>query len=187
MSSLARSEIMARVRSRNTRPELILRSSLWSRGFRYRLNARIFDVRPDFVFPRQRVAVFVDGCFWHGCPAHYTRPVSRRDYWAGKLQQNVLRDVRQTQELEAAGWRTVRIWEHEVSSDLNAAVARVASAVAAAEWCPDSDWRTIAVRPASWLGDNHEQRILCALRNPARRRVVNGIRYSGRARPRNEI
>lgn len=72
--------------------------------------------RPDFAFPREKVAIFVDGCFWHGCPQHY-RPPRRNDYWQPKLQRNKARDRRATGDLRAMGWMVIRIWEHALADE----------------------------------------------------------------------
>lgn len=70
--------------------------------------------KPDFAFPKQRVVVFIDGCFWHGCPAHLRMPSSNVDYWQGKVARNMARDKRVTAELESKGWHVLRVWEHEI-------------------------------------------------------------------------
>lgn len=70
--------------------------------------------KPDFAFPRQRVAIFVDGCFWHGCPDHYRRPKSRQDFWDAKVAANVNRDCLVNELLAARGWKVLRLWEHEL-------------------------------------------------------------------------
>lgn len=117
-------------RSTDTRPERELRSSLHRAGLRFRKDylIRVGDItaRVDVAFTRRRVAVFLDGCFWHRCPKHATTPKVNGDFWASKLQRNVERDERVNAALRAAGWTVVRIWEHESSS---AAVARVRAAV----------------------------------------------------------
>ena len=121
---------MQRIRGADTSPELALRSALHAVGLRYRLNLRICDVRPDLVFTRPRVAVFIDGCLWHGCPLHYTAPRTRTSYWQEKLARNVERDIRQTVALRLAGWRVVRLWEHAlVPGALQATAAQVATLV----------------------------------------------------------
>jgi DNA mismatch endonuclease (patch repair protein) len=103
-------------RSRDTKPELALRRALFALGRRYRVDAKIVlpqrAVRPDIVFAGARVAVFVDGCFWHGCPAHGRMPKDPTGYWHQKLARNISRDAQVTAALEAAGWRVVRVWEH---------------------------------------------------------------------------
>lgn len=103
-------------RSRDTAPELALRRELHRLGLRYRVNARpIKAVRrtADVVFTRRKVAVFVDGCFWHGCPEHYRAPSANSTYWGDKRARNVARDLEVNTLLEDAGWCVVRVWEHE--------------------------------------------------------------------------
>lgn len=133
--ALTRSEQMARIRSCNTRPERLLRSALWASGLRYRVGASTSAGRPDVVFPRIQVAVFIDGCFWHGCPQHYVAPRTRTDFWRKKLKENQTRDRQQTMALKAQGWTVIRIWEHEVLSSVNAAVDRIAKSVARRQHC----------------------------------------------------
>ena len=104
-------------RRTGTKPELALRSELHRRGLRFRKDHPVRTsgrvVRPDIVFTRARVAVFVDGCFWHGCPEHRTIPRRNQDYWIPKLQRNIDRDAATADALRAEGWLPVRIWEHE--------------------------------------------------------------------------
>jgi DNA mismatch endonuclease, patch repair protein len=103
-------------RSTGTKPELALRRELFKRGLRYRVGLPIVlpdrRVRPDVVFTRRRVAVFLDGCFWHACPTHGRMPTDPTGYWAVKLARNVDRDAAVTAGLRAAGWTVARIWEH---------------------------------------------------------------------------
>lgn len=100
----------------DTRPEVALRSELHRRGLRFRKNAPIRTplrlIRPDIVFTRWRLAVFVDGCFWHRCPQHGTSPRTNGAYWSTKLDRNVTRDTATGEALRAAGWSVVRVWEH---------------------------------------------------------------------------
>jgi DNA mismatch endonuclease (patch repair protein) len=108
---------MRRNRRRDTGPELALRRVLHQMGLRYRIDYAVRTpqrlVRPDVVFTRARLAVFVDGCFWHCCPVHGTAPRANTDYWAPKLARNVQRDRAVDEALVAAGWRVLRAWEHE--------------------------------------------------------------------------
>jgi DNA mismatch endonuclease, patch repair protein len=104
-------------RKRDTRPELALRAALHARGLRFRKDfpLAIRGARPtrvDIAFTRARVAVFVDGCFWHGCPQHGLTPKANAHYWAPKLERNRMRDSQVTAALEADGWMVLRIWEH---------------------------------------------------------------------------
>lgn len=107
---------MERQGRRDTRPELALRRELWKRGLRYRVDVAPFRGlrrRADLVFSRSKVAVYVDGCFWHSCPTHATVPKANRDWWVAKLAMNVERDRDTDARLGEAGWMVVRVWEHE--------------------------------------------------------------------------
>ena len=110
---LTRSELMRRVRQRDSAAELSLRSALHKKGLRYRVHQRLEKVTVDILFTRSRIAVLVDGCFWHGCPEHATYPKTNTEYWLPKLEENKDRDRRQTARLEAAGWKVIRVWEHD--------------------------------------------------------------------------
>jgi len=115
---------MSRIRGSDTRPELILRKALWASGLRYKLHHRITG-RPDIAFTRSRVAVFCDGCFWHGCPTHGVKPKANSDFWAAKLAKNRARDQAVTAALEADGWTVMRFWEHEIEDDAPRLVRQV--------------------------------------------------------------
>jgi DNA mismatch endonuclease (patch repair protein) len=107
MSTLAR---------RDTRPELLLRSELHQRGLRYRVQVKVPGNRRrtiDIAFTRARLAVYVDGCFWHGCPQHHVRPRANSEWWEWKIARNQARDQDTDRELGEAGWEVLRIWEHE--------------------------------------------------------------------------
>lgn len=108
---------MAAIRSRDTAPEVALRSALHRRRVRFRLGQFIVvagrRIRPDLVFKRARVAVFVDGCFWHGCKLHCRMPTSNREYWQSKISRNCERDTRTDELLRGDGWTVVRAWEHD--------------------------------------------------------------------------
>lgn len=124
MTSQQRKRCMANIRGRNTKPEVQLRKELWRRGLRYRLHAKIAG-RPDLLFAKQKVAVFVDGCFWHRCDKHFSLPKTNIDFWQGKIRSNVDRDKRVTNDLRRLGWRVIRVWEHEVESDLQRLATRI--------------------------------------------------------------
>jgi len=107
---------MSRARRRDTAPEVAIRREAHRRGLRYRVDTPVVGLprrRPDMVFTRQRVAVFVDGCFWHSCPVHATVPKSNRDWWVAKLERNVVRDRETDDLLRVLGWTVLRFWEHE--------------------------------------------------------------------------
>lgn len=103
-------------KARDTKPELAVRRALHAAGFRYRVDIRPsleLRSRADIVFTKRKIAVFVDGCFWHGCPIHATMPKSNVGYWVPKLQRNTERDRETTLKLESLGWVVLRFWEHE--------------------------------------------------------------------------
>jgi len=108
-------------RGRDTRPELAVRALVHARGLRYFVNRRpLPGLRRtgDLVFPRRRVVVFVDGCFWHRCPEHFRMPAANPDYWEPKIARNVARDRETDRRLAEAGWRVLRFWEHEKAEDV---------------------------------------------------------------------
>lgn len=107
---------MSRQRTRDTEPEMLLRRELHRRGLRYRVDVSIPGLprrRADLLFTPAKVAVFVDGCFWHGCPVHGRRPLTNGPYWRLKIEKNIARDVENTRILGEHGWHVVRIWEHD--------------------------------------------------------------------------
>ena len=119
-------------RRTDTRPERELRSALHALGLRFRKDHPVRAggrlVRPDVVFTGQRLAVFLDGCYWHACPEHGTRPSRNRGYWSEKLARNVSRDQAVNAALGAAGWQVIRIWEHEPRQQAAEGVARAVGA-----------------------------------------------------------
>lgn len=107
---------MSRQRVRDTQPEVALRRELHARGLRFFVNRRLLsDVRRevDIVFPRNKIAVLCDGCYWHSCPTHATSPRRNAEFWQAKLKRNVERDRDTDARLADAGWRVIRVWEHE--------------------------------------------------------------------------
>lgn len=118
-------------RQRDTTPELYVRRALHARGRRFRVNYSIRvdgfrPVQPDIVFTRARVAVFVDGCFWHHCPDHGATPRANASWWQEKFKRTVARDRRDDRRLAGAGWTVVRVWEHELPAE---AVRRIEAAI----------------------------------------------------------
>lgn len=165
---------MARIRGGNTRPERILRSALWVRGLRYRLRYPLPAGQADLVFPSARLAVFIDGCFWHGCPEHYVRPRTRPAFWSRKLRTNVERDARQTMELEGGGWTVLRIWEHRVFTELESVITEVLDALSgpsSAELSVRTQLRVVSAEPLD-EEENVELWTLVALGDPSRAATV---------------
>jgi DNA mismatch endonuclease, patch repair protein len=111
-----RSEVMSRVRSRGNKDTEVALAKLFRRQkiTGWRRNQKVFG-KPDFVFPKLKLALFVDGCFWHGCPKHETKPKSNRAFWNRKFSANKNRDILVTRTLRRAAWRVLRIWEHELA------------------------------------------------------------------------
>lgn len=181
--ALSRSENMARIRGQDTTPETKLIEALLPLGHELVPYGKTPVGRPDVVFPAEQVAVFLDGCFWHGCPQHYSRPRTRPDFWQAKLAENVARDRAQTLALEAAGWRVVRVWEHEVVERPPAVVARVREALTAERWAPEDDARVVRVDPLDPVLDT-ERRRMEALRDACVVSEAEGPRVTGGKRRR---
>ncbi len=121
-----RSKVMRAVPSKNSVPEVVLRKALWSAGLRgYRLHSKTAPGNPDVLFTVERVAVFVDGCFWHGCPKCYRAPKTHTEYWSKKVKRNRERDAQITAECIRKGWRVVRVWEHEIRDAPGKVTARI--------------------------------------------------------------
>ena len=113
-SKKERSYIMSRIRSKNTKPEIRLSKELRKSGIKgFRMHVNVFGT-PDIVFPKQKIAIFVDGCFWHKCPKHYTQPESNKKFWLIKIKRNLARDKKVNRVLKREGWSVIRIWEHEL-------------------------------------------------------------------------
>ncbi|WP_069172941.1 very short patch repair endonuclease [Streptomyces griseus] len=119
---------MSRQARSDTAPEVAVRKLLHASGYRYRLNERVPSMPRrtiDIAFTRAKVAVFLDGCFWHGCPEHATQPKSNAEWWRDKLERNVARDAETNEHLVAAGWTVLRFWEHQPPDEVAERVAEV--------------------------------------------------------------
>lgn len=113
-----RSRNMAAIKGKDTKPEMIVRKYLFSRGLRFRVQGRKLPGTPDIVFPKYKTAIFVNGCFWHGHEGckHFRLPKSNVEFWKEKIERNIARDVRNETELKALGWRVIRVWECEIKT-----------------------------------------------------------------------
>ena len=117
---------MSRIRGKNTGPEVKLRKLLFAQGVRgYRIHSDL-PGKPDIVFPKKKIAVFIDGCFWHKCPVDFQEPEVRKEFWMKKINSNVERDKRVNKELRNAGWKVIRIWEHQVRKRPQDVVRKIA-------------------------------------------------------------
>ena len=119
-----RRRCMSSVRGINTKPELLLRKALWRKGLRYRLKSDL-PGKPDIVLTRYKIAIFVDGCFWHNCPAHGSLPETNKLFWENKIARNIERDNKVNVLLEKNGWLVIRIWEHEIKQSLEKVIERI--------------------------------------------------------------
>ncbi|MFJ5267809.1 very short patch repair endonuclease [Streptomyces sp. NPDC088358] len=123
---------MSRQGSRDTAPEIAVRRLLHASGLRYRVHVPVPGVPRrtiDIVFGKAKIAVFVDGCFWHGCPLHATQPKANAEWWRAKLDKNMTRDRDTTEHLRSAGWTVLRFWEHEPPEEV---ARRIAATLASA-------------------------------------------------------
>jgi len=141
LTTAERSERMAKIRSADTKPEVILRRALHARGLRFRLGGANLPGRPDIVFPRHRVALFVHGCFWHahGCRISST-PKSNSAFWLAKFDRNKARDRQAIDEVEGLGWRAMVAWECEITTKraLEATAEVLVQAIRATPTLPDA-------------------------------------------------
>ncbi len=126
-TSPQRSYIMSRIRAKNTKPELLLRKALWARGIRYRIHAKALPGRPDIFIGKGRLAIFVDGEFWHGHQWEKTKGILRnnRDFWIAKIERNIQRDRQNNAALIAMGYTVFRFWGEDVRKDLQKCVNQI--------------------------------------------------------------
>lgn len=125
VSKAKRSEIMSKIKSKNTGPERILRAALASNQLKgFTCHVQKLPGKPDFAYLKKKIAIFVEGCFFHGCPAHYKAPKSNRAFWATKIKRNIARDALNQSALAVSGYRVLRFWECEVRKNLDFVMVR---------------------------------------------------------------
>jgi len=129
LAGATRSKVMASIKGRDTVPEMMVRRLLWAQGTRYRVHDTHIPGRPDISNSRSKVAVFIDGCFWHGCRKCYKEPTSNIEFWRNKLRQNIQRRRAVRRKLRTGGWRVLEFWEHEVLSDPSSVVRKIRRAI----------------------------------------------------------
>jgi DNA mismatch endonuclease, patch repair protein len=129
MTKKQRSHCMSKIKGRDTKIEIMFRKHLWSLGLKgYRVKSKIYG-KPDFIFPVEKIAVFCDGCFWHKCPKHNTKPKSNKRFWLTKMQNNVKRDKEVNKRLKNEGWTVVRFWEHDLENNLDGCTKRLSKLI----------------------------------------------------------
>ena len=114
-SKKKRSEIMSKVRNKDSKIEIALRKALWKEGFRYRKNSTKYFGKPDIVLLKYKTVIFVDSCFWHGCKKHGSMPQTRKNFWQTKITRTVNRDKEVNQDYKNKSWKVIRVWEHKIN------------------------------------------------------------------------
>ena len=125
VSKKKRSEIMSAVRSKNTKIEINFRKELWRRGYRFRKHYNKLIGKPDIAMVKNKIAIFIDSCFWHGCPHHCRMPHSNRAYWNTKIKRNKRRDREVVKWYKKNHWNIFRFWEHEINNDMSECVQKI--------------------------------------------------------------
>lgn len=125
MSKESRSKTMSAIRSQS-KLENVFSKSLWHKGIRFRKNVRKLKGTPDIVIQKYKVVIFIDSCFWHGCPIHYKRPKSNQEFWDNKIARNKERDQEVNAYYFEKGWHCMRVWEHRIKTDREAIVEEIA-------------------------------------------------------------
>ena len=121
------SQVMSSIRAKNTKPEITLRKALWKNGLSgYRLHWKKVAGKPDIAYPKRKIAIFVNGCFWHRCPyCNPSFPKTHIRFWKQKFKKNAERDLRKTQELQSLGWKVLIIWECQINESLQDCINRI--------------------------------------------------------------
>lgn len=124
-SKKKRSEIMSKIRSKDTKIEILFRKALWKKGFRYSKNSSKYFGKPDMSLPKYKTVIFIDSCFWHNCPKHGYLPKSNLRYWRKKIARNKERDKKVSRYYKKEDWKVIRIWEHEIDSRLTKTINKI--------------------------------------------------------------
>ncbi|GBE17187.1 very short patch repair protein [bacterium BMS3Abin15] len=124
-SKKKRSEIMSKVRGKDSKIEIEFRKKLWKAGLRYRKNPTNYFGKPDLALKKHRVVIFIDSCFWHGCKKHGSMPRTRKKFWETKIKRNKQRDKEVNRYYKKERWSILRVWEHEIEKDLDKAINKI--------------------------------------------------------------
>lgn len=126
-SKTKRSDIMSKVKNKDSKIEIALRKALWKEGYRYRKNSTKYFGKPDIILPKYKTVIFVDSCFWHGCKKHGSMPATRTEFWEKKIARNKERDKEVNQHYKKEGWQLIRVWEHELKKDPEKKISAITS------------------------------------------------------------
>lgn len=125
VSKKKRSEIMSKVKSKNSKIEVNFRKAIWKAGFRYSKNPTKYFGKPDLALKKHKTVIFVDSCFWHGCKRHCRLPSARKKYWTAKIERNKERDKEVNRHYKKIDWKVIRIWEHEILENIQKTVEKI--------------------------------------------------------------
>lgn len=125
VSKQKRSEIMSKIRSKDSKIEIDFRKAIWRAGFRYRKNPTKYFGKPDLVLRKHKAVIFVDSCFWHGCKRHCRLPATNKKYWVDKIERNKERGKEVNRHYKKIGWKIIRVWEHEIEKNLDKTINRI--------------------------------------------------------------
>ena len=128
-SKKKRSEIMSKIRSKDSKIELEFRKDLWKTGLRYGKNSTNYFGKPDLVLLKHKAVVFIDSCFWHSCKKHGSMPQVRKKFWEAKLERNKQRDKEVSKSYKKKGWKIFRVWEHDIKKDRQKIVDKIKKAI----------------------------------------------------------
>ena len=120
-----RSEIMSRIKSKDSKIETEFRRAIWKAGFRYRKNVKSYFGKPDLVLKKYKIVIFIDSCFWHGCKKHCRLPATNKKYWIDKIKRNKERDKEVNRYYKKIGWNIIRIWEHDINKNLDKTIIKI--------------------------------------------------------------
>jgi DNA mismatch endonuclease (patch repair protein) len=125
VSKQKRSEIMSRIKNRDSKIETLFRKMLWKAGFRYRKNSDKHFGKPDIIFKKYKTVIFIDSCFWHGCKKHCRLPTAHKSYWTKKILKNIERDKIVSRYYKKQGWKIFRVWEHELKDKIENVLQKI--------------------------------------------------------------
>ena len=124
-SKKKRSEIMSKIRSKDSKIEIEFRNALWKEGFRYRKNVNGYFGKPDLVLKKYKTVIFIDSCFWHGCKKHCKMPETNKKFWENKIERNKQRDKEIKKYYKKIGWKIFRVWEHDINKNLDKIIIKI--------------------------------------------------------------